>query len=123
MCRSGYAQELPSTLFFIRATGVKASEYCFSTFVNDSLYCKLNDKKFSVHGIQPGLKTIHAQYGGNKSKDKPERITLLIEPGRIYYVKLHLEQGFGGCDLLCTEINPADARALLKDLKADSKCD
>jgi hypothetical protein len=119
---SGNRQESPSTLYFIRSTGVSASAYSFSTFVNDSLFCKLNNKRFSIHAVWPGLKSIHAQYGGSKPKEKPDRISLLVEPGRIYYVKLSLEQGFGGCELFCSEISPMDARNLLKQLKADSKC-
>jgi hypothetical protein len=120
--RLGYAQEPPATLYILRSTGAKAEAYSFSTFVNDSLFCKLNNKKFSAHHIRPGLNTIHAQYGGSDPKRKPERITIFMKPGQVYYVNLHLQQRFGGCDLVCAEITSSAARTLFKELKADTKC-
>lgn len=123
LSHGGLAQESPATLYILRSTGENAAEYSFSTFVNDSLFCKLNNKKFSAHQMQPGLKTIHAQYGGSDPKRKSERINILMEPGKVYYVNLELQQRFGGCDLFCNEITPSAARTLFKDLKADTKCD
>jgi len=117
------AQETLATLYILRSTGNKAAEYSFSTFVNDSLFCKLNNKKFSAHQLRPGLKTIHAQYGGSDPKRKTERISIRMEAGQVYYVNLQLQQRFGGCDLICAEMSPSAARSLFKELKADTKCE
>lgn len=123
LTRGGLAQETLATLYILRSTGNKAAEYSFSTFVNDSLFCKLNNKKFSAHQLRPGLKTIHAQYGGSDPKRKTERINISMEAGQVYYVNLQLQQRFGGCDLICAEISPSAARSLFKELKADTKCE
>jgi len=123
MSHPGFGQESPATLYILRSTGHKASEYSFSTFVNDSLFCKLNNKKFSAHHLRPGLKAIHAQYAGSDPKVKFERISILMEPGQVYYVNLQIQQRFGGCNLFCTEITPSEARMLFKELKADTRCE
>ena len=121
--RIDLGQESFATLYILRSTGTKAVEYSFSTFVNDSLFCKLNNKKFSAHHLRPGLKAIHAQYAGSDPKVKFERISILMEPGQVYYVNLQIQQRFGGCNLFCTEITPSEARMLFKELKADTRCE
>ncbi len=118
----GFSQEQPSALYLMRSTGKTAAEYSFSTFVNDTLVCKLNNLMFAVHPVSPGHKTILVQYGGSNPKEKAVHASLTVEPGRIYFFKIGVQQRFGGCDIVCTQLLPADARNLLKTLKADSKC-
>src|SRR5688500_16390420 len=76
--------EIKSTakVIIMRSTGYAGSATAFTTFIDDSLVCKLNNKRFSAHYVQPGAHYFSVQFAGRNSKEKAERIKINIEPGK-----------------------------------------
>jgi hypothetical protein len=94
----------------------------FTAFIDDSLVCKLNNKRFSVHTVSPGTHKFTVQFAGKKSKDKAEPISIDIEAGKTYYVQMIFQSGFFANNLYCQEVTASSARAILPQLKQDTKC-
>ena len=109
-------------IVFIRATGHPGSATAFTTFIDDNLVCRLNNKRFSTHSVAPGEHTISVQFAGKESKEKAERIKINTDAGKTYYVQLIIQQGLWMNNVFCQEVTENSANLLLPKLKEDTKC-
>ena len=118
---ASFGQE-KAKLYFIRSTGFNGSLTAFTAFVDDTLKCKLNNKKYSIHEISAGEHTISVQFAGKQSKQKAEKITIQMEAGKTYYVQMIFQPGFFVNNLYCQEVTENSAKEILKDLVQDTSC-
>ena len=51
---------------FLRSTGMRGAAVSFKTFIDGNLYCKLNNKRYSVHEVPVGKHDIFVQFRGLK---------------------------------------------------------
>jgi hypothetical protein len=111
-----------ATVYFLRSTGFNGSMSAFTAFIDDTLVCKLNNKRYSIHTIQPGSHKFTVQFAGKKSKDKAEPITINAEAGKTYYIQMIFQPGAFVNNLYCQEVTENSAKAMLPKLKEDTKC-
>ncbi len=111
-------------VYFMRSTGFSGSAVAFSVFVDDSIVCRLNNKRFSIHTVQPGEHRFTIQFAGKKSKEKAkeETITINIETGKTYYIQAIFQPGFLVNNVYPQEVTESSAKTILPKLKQDVKC-
>ena len=107
-------------VYFMRSTGFQGSAQGFTTFIDDKVVCKLNNKRFSIHDVAPGTHQFSVQFAGKNSKEKAERIEIDIEAGKIYYIQLIFQTGIIKNNLYCQEVTMSSAKTMLDKLKEDS---
>ena len=109
-------------VYFMRSTGYMGSAQGFTVFIDDSMVCKLNNKRFSIHNIPPGKHTFSVQFAGKISKEKSEKIEINIEMGRTYYIQLLFQSGFFANNIYCQEVTESSAKTIIGKLAEDNKC-
>jgi uncharacterized alpha/beta hydrolase family protein len=109
-------------IVFMRSTGFNGSASAFTTFIDDQLVCRLNNKRFSTHIVSPGQHTVSVQFAGKSSKEKAERISIEVEGGKTYYVQLIFQPGMFVNNLYCQEVTKSSANLLLPKLQEDTSC-
>lgn len=117
---SAAAGQGTAKIYFFRNTGYSGWAAAYSAFIDDTLVCKLNNNRYSIHEIKPGQRKISTQFYGKNSKDKAQFININIEAGRTYYVQL--EQGGAGTKIYPQEIGESSTRKLMEKCKLDSDC-
>ncbi len=118
-----YSQEAAGAkIIFMRSTGYTGSASAFTTFIDDQVVCRLNNKRFSAHAVPAGEHTVSVQFAGKNSKEKAERIKINVEEGKTYYVQLIFQPGMFINNLYCQEVTENSANLLLPQLKEDKKC-
>lgn len=118
---SSMAQE-KGTVYFMRSTGFQGSATAFTAFIDGELACKLNNKRFSVHEVEPGEHQFTVQFAGKAAKEKAEPITINIEAGKTYYVQMVFQTGAFVNNLYCQEVTESSAKPVMDTLKEDTKC-
>ena len=73
-------------VYYMRSTGFSGSAQGFTVFIDDNIVCKLNNKRYSIHEVAPGIRRFSVQFAGKSSKEKAERIEINIEAGKVYLV-------------------------------------
>jgi Protein of unknown function (DUF2846) len=109
-------------VYFMRSTGFQGSATGFTVFIDDQVVCKLNNKRYSIHEVAPGNHNFSVQFAGKKSKEKAERIEIMIEPGKTYYIQLIFQSGLFTNNLYCQEVTQNSANKVLPGLEEDKKC-
>jgi hypothetical protein len=119
---SGTAAGATAKVVFMRSTGGQGAATAFSTFIDDQLVCRLNNKRFSTHSIPAGAHTVSVQVAGKEAGETKERITINAEAGKTYYIQLVSKVGLLINNLSCKEVAEDDAKTLLPKLKEDPDC-
>lgn len=115
------AQE-KAKIYFIRTTGFQGSAVAFTAFIDDQLACRLNNKRYSIHEVEPGEHKFTVQFAGNKSKEKAEPITINTEAGKTYYIQMVFQGGAFKNNLYCQEVTENSAKTVLPSCQQDTKC-
>ena len=126
------AQDLPENdpdaeyglVYFLRGKGHAGSATAFSALIDDARVCKLNNRRYSVHKVEPGEHEFKAQFGGKKGKKKAEVAIIEIEAGQTYYLQMIMQASFWVNDVTAQEITRNSALRLLRDdkIKLDPNC-
>jgi uncharacterized alpha/beta hydrolase family protein len=111
-----------ATIYFIRSTGFAGSASAFTAFIDKELVCKLNNKKYSIHEVDPGKHTFTVQFSGKKAKKKAEPILIDLEAGKTYYIQMVFQTGAFKNNLYCQEVTENSANTVLVDCEEDTKC-
>lgn len=111
-----------ATLHFFRSTGFHGSAGRFNAFIDGTLVCKLNNRRYSTHEVTPGQHTITVQFGGKRPNELAEPILLEVEGGKTYYVQMVFESGVLVDNLYCLEVTERSAKTILPRLKEDPNC-
>jgi hypothetical protein len=117
-----YSQQSRGTVYFIRSTGFQGSAVAFTAFIDHQLVCKLNNKKFSIHQVEPGEHVFTVQFGGKKSKEKAEPIVINVEAGKAYFVQMVFQTGIIKNNLYCQEVTENSAKTVMVNCVEDTKC-
>ena len=107
---------------FIRTTGFAGSAQAFKTFIDSTFVCKLNNNKYSIHLVKPGIHTFSVQFGGKKLKEKAEKFELLTESNKKYYIGIMFETGLFINNTYCQEITETTAKRKMEKLTEDKDC-
>lgn len=111
-------------VYFLRGKGFAGSATAFSAIVDDTLVCKLNNRRYSVHQVSPGRHEFKAQFGGKKGKKKAEIAIIDVEAGKTYYIQMVMQASFFVNDLTAQEITRNSALRLMEDdeIQLDNEC-
>ncbi|HNR15106.1 MAG TPA: DUF2846 domain-containing protein [Chitinophagaceae bacterium] len=112
-----------ATVYFMRSTGFQGSATAFTAFIDDTIVCKLNNKRYSIHIIAPGKHKFTVQFAGKKSKEKAEAVHIETEAGKTYYIQMIFQPGAFVNNLYCQEVTENSARTMLPAMKQDVKCE
>jgi hypothetical protein len=107
---------------FNRSAGFQGSGAGFTAFIEGELAYKLNNKRYSIHEVQPGEHRFTVQFAGKQAKEKAEPITINVEAGKTYYIQMIFQSGFFVNNLYCQEVTEASAKTILSSLKEDINC-
>lgn len=116
------AQDKKGKVYFIRSTGFQGSAVPFTAFIDKELVCKLNNKKFSIHEVEPGEHSFAVQFAGKDAKEKAEKITIDVEGGKTYYIQMVFQTGLIKNNLYCQEVTENSAKTVLVNCEEDTKC-
>jgi len=116
------AQSEKGKIYFIRSTGYQGSAVPYTAFIDDQLVCKLNNKRFSIHEVDPGTHSFSVQFAGKNAKEKAERISIDVEAGKTYYIQLIFQPGLLTNNLFCQEVTASSAKTVLAKCQQDMKC-
>lgn len=111
-----------SKIVFIRSTGFNGSATAFAAFIDDTLVCRLNNKRFSTHSVAPGTHQFSVQFAGRTSKEKAEKIKINTEAGKTYYIQFVLQPGLVVNNIYCQEVTESSAQLILPKVKEDTRC-
>jgi hypothetical protein len=112
-----YGQNQNGKVYFIRSEGIQAPAAAFSLFIDQKMVGKLNNKRFSMHDVNPGKHVFSTQFAGKKSNEKAEKIEMQIEDGKSYYVQVKFQHGLFKNKLHFKEIKEADAKKMMPALR------
>ena len=119
---TAFAQEGFGKVYFIRSTGFQGSAAAFTAFIDANLVCKLNNKRYSIHEVPAGTHTFTVQFGGKKSKEKAEPITIDVKENQTYYIQMVFQTGVLKNNLYCQEVTENSANTVLAQCEEDTKC-
>jgi len=117
-----HSQDKTAKVYFIRSTGFQGSANAFTTFIDQQLVCKLNNKRYSIHQVEPGEHSFAVQFAGKQAKKKAEQITIKLEEGKTYYIQLIFQTGMLVNNLYCQEVTESSAKTVLVKCVEDNKC-
>jgi len=111
-------------VYFIRGKGHAGSAVAFSALIDGVRVCKLNNRRYSVHEVSPGLHQFMAQFAGKTKKKKAEIAEIEIEAGGTYYIHMEMQSTFWINDVSPVEVTRNTALRLLKEdeIKLDKNC-
>jgi hypothetical protein len=107
---------------FLRSTGLRASTVSLKTFLDGTLYCKLNNNRYSVQEVPIGNYSCFIQLRGLKLLKNTEKLDIEVKSGKITYIQFYLEDEFLSFKFHSREISEDRAKEMLKNLKEDKKC-
>lgn len=104
-------------VYLIRHTGYVGSAINIRVYIDDSLACKLKNKKYSVHTLPVGKHTVSAQQMGLGSHKKSDPFEIEVKEGQATYVDIAAANR-----VYCQEITPNSATAVMKKVKQTADC-
>jgi len=108
-------------IYFIRETGFAGSAINFRAKINDSIVCKMSNKRYSIHDIAPGTYTFYVTTW-DMPNNKKNGMELQVEAGKSYYLRMVLKQRFFENVIYYQEITENSAAPLLAKCKLEKDC-
>lgn len=111
-------------VYFLRGKGFEGSAVAFSALIDGERVCKLNNRRYSSHQVEPGRHEFSAQFAGKSGKKKAEKAVIDIEAGGTYYIQMIMQSSFVTNDVSAQEITRNSAVRLLDDdkIQLDPNC-
>lgn len=111
-------------VYFLRGKNYAGSATAFSAIIDENRVCKLNNRRYSMHEVEPGEHEFKAQFGGKKGKKKAEISKVEIKAGETYYFQMIMHMNFWYGNVYPQEITRNGALRLLENdkLKLDPYC-
>lgn len=128
ICSTGiYAQsdssKATAKIYVIRATGHQGGGINLRVLVNDSLYCKIRNNRYSIIEVKPGIDTFYITNWGTPKANSKLGLELQIEPGKTYYLRMAVKERYFEVLYYFEEITKNSAEPLLAKYKQDTNCD
>jgi hypothetical protein len=113
----------PARVYLIRKSQSSGIFESYKVFMDGTLMCRLNNFRYSVHEVEPGVHLFSVQNSGEKSKKKAESkaISINIESGHTYYVSFQSARS-GMFEFYPLEITENSAKVVMTSLKEDIDC-
>ena len=115
------AKPATAKVYFIRETGFVGSLINFRAKINDSVVCKMSNKRYSIHDIAPGNYTFYLTTW-DMPKNKKNGLDLEVEAGKTYYLRMVIKQKFFENIIYYQEITENSAAPLLAKCKLEENC-
>jgi hypothetical protein len=106
----------------MRDTGLTGAASPVIAFIDDEMVCRLNNKCYSTHEVEPGTHSFCVQFMSTKLKPSTEKIEITTEPGKTYYIQTILKTGVFMAAVNCQEVTESTANKELADLQVDKDC-
>jgi hypothetical protein len=113
-----FSQSQTGQICFIRSSGYEASAVNFRVFIDDSLVCKLRNKRYSQHTVSVGEHTVAGRNTGLTIDRGSTPLKVKVEEGKITYISLVLVSN----KVSCMEITQNSADVALKKVKEATNC-
>jgi hypothetical protein len=114
-------EETQGEIVFIRSTGMPGAAIAFSTFLDDKLSSKINNKRYTKHSISAGKHKFAVQYYGKRRNNRHVETEIEVAAGQKKYVMLFMRAGFFVNRIYAVEITEAAATKMLVDIPEDGK--
>lgn len=112
-----------SKIYIIRATGLDGTLVNFRVLIDDEVYCKISNNRYSVINIRPGRYTFYVTSWAKPKKKKPLGLELEVEKGKTYYLRIVIKDLYYKDPYYFEEITYNSAAPLLEKYKEDTDCD
>ena len=110
-------------VYIIRATGHDGSLVNFRVIVDDMVYCKISNNRYSILDFKPGKYTFYITSWA-KPKTKPTLgLEVQLEAGKTYYLRMVVKDLYIKDPYYFEEITSNSALPLLEKYKEDTNCD
>lgn len=110
-----------ATMYIMRSSGTMGLG-AFSAFIDDSLVCHLNNNRYSIHTLDPGLHKFQARADGKKAKKNIKSLEIKISPGQNYYLIIDVIDHYFTGTISLIEVTENTARKMFPKLKEDHDC-
>jgi len=100
------AAQAPATVYIIRSTGFIASMVNFSVVINDLIYCKLGNKRYSILELKPGVQTLYIVDWASPKPKQRYGLNMYLEAGKTYYLQMVMKEKLIGTPSLYFEQIP-----------------
>lgn len=110
-----------ATMYIMRSSGVVGFG-AFSAFIDDNLVCHLNNNRYSVHSIVPGLHRLQVRADGKKTKKNLKSLEIKIMAGQKYYLMIDVIDHYFSGTISLIEVTENTARRMFPKLKEDTDC-
>ncbi|HEX2683189.1 MAG TPA: hypothetical protein VHL77_04625, partial [Ferruginibacter sp.] len=97
--------------------GYVGSAVNFKIYIDDSLVCKLKNKRYSVHTLPVGKHTVSAQNTGLSTHKKSEPFEIETKEGQVTYIDVAWANR-----VYCQEITANSATAVMRKVKQTTNC-
>ncbi|MGE7777197.1 DUF2846 domain-containing protein [Chitinophaga sp. NPDC101104] len=93
---SAAAQDSGNTgkIYFVRHTGYNGMALNFHCFIDSSRVCDLKNNHYSVHEVPAGDHVVNVKIYSKELKSPKRPVTIKVEPGQVYYVKILPEKSY-----------------------------
>lgn len=93
---SATAQDSTGTgkIYFVRHTGYNGMALNFHCFIDSGRVCDLKNNRYSVHEVPAGDHIVNVKVYSKELKSPKHPVTIKVEPGQSYYVKILPEKSY-----------------------------
>src|SRR4051812_639613 len=106
-----------SNIYIFRATGFTGSARQFKIFLDGSLTCKINNDKYLILEISSGKHSFAIQMDGQSLKESTDKVEILTEAGKSYYLSVVLVTGGIWSSPHFDELTENSAKTKIKNLE------
>jgi hypothetical protein len=121
-----FPQEMKGKVYFFQCPASNASGIGpgNSVFMDGKVICNLEDKRYSIHEIEPGEHSFSFQKSGDVLKKEAEENSILInvESGKIYYVELFTISLNWKAEYFISEVPEGTFTRVTKKYKQNKNC-
>jgi hypothetical protein len=107
-------------VYLIRGTGLQGCLTNFRVLINDSVYCKLANNRYSILDIKPGQYTFYVTTWDAPRKRIKQGLEMPLDAGKTYYLRLVIKVKFGEITNYFEEITGNSAKLLLAKYKLET---
>lgn len=111
------AQNNTGKVYVIRSLNYVGSAVNIHVYADDSLVCKIKNKRYSVHELPAGEHTFKVQNTGLSNHKKSVGLKVVVEPGKINYIAITSGNALG-----LMELTPASGEQTIKPLITMKSC-
>ena len=109
-------------VYVIRSTGFKGSLVNLRIIIDDLLYCKIANNRYSVVDLKPGKYTFYVTSWDAPKKKNKLGLEIPVEAGKSYYLRIIFKERLLENQMFLEEITYNSAAPLISKYKEETNC-